>query len=262
MSEINCDSCSNIMENAPDFAINGVTDDVAASLEANTGLNPNLGVLHTNCEDLNDANDCLIGMLSKEIEGADQCDWKEFMTTLLGNTYEMLKAMIASDCGAWQAVDNVQEEMDELIRNAYSYIQVRGSADSESSGLSHTKVTLNTVDISNDPDNIFSFSDGGVKIAQAGVYRVSGSVYVLPTADTRAVGCYIYTGTNYASSAEVTGGLYGVGEGSMSRPVYGGAKLVSLNANDIVFMCSRTTSDIGTHSPSNVSTYLLIEKIQ
>lgn len=107
MSEINCESCSNLRENAPGFVVNGVTDDVADSLANNTGLNPNLGVLRDNCEDLNDVNDCLIGMLPKEIEGYDVCDWKEFTKMFLGNMYETLKAMIASDCGQWGKIESM-----------------------------------------------------------------------------------------------------------------------------------------------------------
>lgn len=107
MSQINCGACAELRENAPDFVQNGVTSTVADSLADNTGLNPNLEVLHDDCEDLNLANDCLIGFSTKELESYDVCDWKEFMRKHLGNLYELLKAIIASICGLWLRLEVV-----------------------------------------------------------------------------------------------------------------------------------------------------------
>ena len=114
MSEINCDACSNLRDSAANFINNGVTDKVAASLADNTGFNPDLEVLHENCEDLNDANDCLIGMLQREIDSYDVCDWKDFMGAYLGNNYEVLKAIIASDCGQWSNIEELLEKTSTL----------------------------------------------------------------------------------------------------------------------------------------------------
>jgi len=102
MSEINCSACSDLRTDAAEFVANGVTEEIADSLALNTGLNPNLSPLHDNCTDLNNANDCLIGFLPKQLEAYDVCDWKDFMKKLLANQYEMLKAMIASECGLWE----------------------------------------------------------------------------------------------------------------------------------------------------------------
>lgn len=114
MSQINCDSCANLRESAANFIANGVTDKVADSLAENTGFNPDLEVLHENCEDLNDANDCLIGMPQKELKGFEVCDWKEFMDMYLGNNYEMLKAIIASDCGQWDKIDELLDKVSSM----------------------------------------------------------------------------------------------------------------------------------------------------
>lgn len=105
MSELNCEACNELQEYAPDFIDYGVTDEIAASLAANTGLNPNLDVLHEDCEDLNDANDCLIGTLPNTVESYKVCDWQEFMLNFLGNLYNLLKAMIASICGLWKKLE-------------------------------------------------------------------------------------------------------------------------------------------------------------
>lgn len=115
MSTINCDSCANLREYAPEFVQNGVTSRVSTSLKNNTGFNPSLSVLHKNCEDLNDANDCLIGRLPQALAGYDVCEWKEFMGALLPNQYEMLKALIASDCGQWDTLEPLCESIDNIL---------------------------------------------------------------------------------------------------------------------------------------------------
>lgn len=119
MSTINCDSCANLREYAPEFVQNGVTDTVAASLKNNTGFNPALTVTRDDCEDLNDANDCLIGRMQDEVEAYDVCDWKEFMSKLLPNQYELLKAIIANDCGQWAMLDRLCSGLDGLARSFY-----------------------------------------------------------------------------------------------------------------------------------------------
>lgn len=115
MSEISCSACTDLMEYAPIFAQNGVTTEVAASLKNNTGFNPALTVLHDNCSDLNDANDCLIGRLGDEIKAYDVCDWKKFMGKFVPNLYEMLKADIASGCGAWSKIERLCSSVDGIF---------------------------------------------------------------------------------------------------------------------------------------------------
>lgn len=107
MSEMNCSACSELRENAPAFIRSGVTEEIAESLENNTGLNPNLSVLHDNCTDLNNANDCLVGRMADEVEAYDVCDWKVFMKDFIHNLYEVLKAILASMCGLWERSENI-----------------------------------------------------------------------------------------------------------------------------------------------------------
>lgn len=115
MSKVNCDSCANLREYAPEFVQNGVTDNVAASLKNNTGLNPTLTVLHRDCQDLNDINDCLIGRAKDELPAYDVCDWKDFEGKLLSNLYESEKAQIASICGLWDRTDRLCTGIDSLF---------------------------------------------------------------------------------------------------------------------------------------------------
>lgn len=104
MSQQSCSACNDLREYAPEFVVNGVTDNVCESLQANTGLNPNLDTKHTDCEDLHDVNDCLVGNMDDEVEEFEVCDWKDFMHQFIPNLYETLKAMICAICGLWKAI--------------------------------------------------------------------------------------------------------------------------------------------------------------
>lgn len=128
MSTINCDACNELREYAPEFVQNGVTTNVATSLKNDTGFNNSLTVAHTDCEDLNDANDCLIGRMDQEIEAYEVCDWKTFMHKLLPNFYELLKAIIASICGLWTNVHNLWTRTDRLCTSIDGLLGlIRGS---------------------------------------------------------------------------------------------------------------------------------------
>lgn len=116
MSNISCDACNNLREYAPEFVQNGVNENVCASLMNNTGLNPGLTVLHDNCDDLHDVNDCLIGRMTDELEAYDVCDWKDFMQKQNSNLYETLKAIICSTCGLWKKLCESLASMLALIR--------------------------------------------------------------------------------------------------------------------------------------------------
>lgn len=101
MSAKSCSACNDLRSNAPEFTINGVTDEACESLAMDKGLNPDLDPQRTDCDDLHDINDCLIGNMDDEVESFDVCEWKDFMHQYIPNTYETLKAMICSDCGQW-----------------------------------------------------------------------------------------------------------------------------------------------------------------
>lgn len=122
MSNRNCDACSNLLTDNAEFATNGTTATVQESLKENTGFNPNLTVLHTDCEDLNDANDCLIGNMIDEVDAYDVCDLRTYIKKFTSNLYELLKAIIAAICGLWEKVeellnrsDNACAAIDELV---------------------------------------------------------------------------------------------------------------------------------------------------
>ena len=112
MSNIDCQSCADLRNEAPSFIQNGTTPEIALSLSKDTGFNPHLTVLHDNCEDLNSANDCLVGRLAQEIESYSNCEWRDYMRNLVPNLYELNKAMIAGDCGQWDRLAELCEKLE------------------------------------------------------------------------------------------------------------------------------------------------------
>lgn len=121
MSQIQCDSCTDLRDYAKEFVAHGVTDTVANSLKNNTGLNPNLTVLHENCEDMADVVDCLVGRM-QDLSQYQNCDWKEYVGKLVPNLYETFKAVNANDCGQWEKLKKMDEMLD-LIKAIWDKLQ-------------------------------------------------------------------------------------------------------------------------------------------
>lgn len=109
MANKNCQACDDLREYAPEFVLNGVTDNVCASLKNNTGFNPSNN--RNDCTDLDDANDCLIGNMESEVDAYDVCDWKEFMKKFIPNVWTVKKAIICAICGIWTKIKALQDAM-------------------------------------------------------------------------------------------------------------------------------------------------------
>lgn len=101
MSLIQCDACEELRQNAPNFMINGLGEEEIESLTDNKGLTGS----STNCNDVNDMNDCLIGMMEKEVSSYEACDWKPFTKRLIANLWTVLKAIISWLCGVQCSVE-------------------------------------------------------------------------------------------------------------------------------------------------------------
>lgn len=112
---MDCNACSTLCETSPEFVTNGVTEKICTSLQNNTGLNPELEVLHENCEDFEVMNDCLIGKMDKEMDSFPNCDWKKFLHKFIPNIYEYLKALNCSLCGAWSNVRCTLTSLKKLV---------------------------------------------------------------------------------------------------------------------------------------------------
>lgn len=107
-----CSACNKLKEQNAEFVLNGITISMYNSLKENKGLKASLG--HTNCEDLNDMNDCLLGSLYDKIEAYDVCDWREFMKEYLANQQSINTALIASDCGQWEEINKIWIEINNI----------------------------------------------------------------------------------------------------------------------------------------------------
>lgn len=112
MSKPSCDSCNNLMELSPQFIQNGVTDNICASLKNNAGFSNS--TTRTNCDDLHDANDCLIGKHRQKLKMFDSCEWPGFMEQFIPNLYELEKAIICSDCGQWEKLQVLEDRLEDL----------------------------------------------------------------------------------------------------------------------------------------------------
>lgn len=98
----NCKACTDLREYAPEFVMNGVTDNVCLSLENDNGLGNHED--HTDCDDLHDAVDCLVGNMDDEIEAYEICGWKLYMHKLVPNLHMTIKAVICAVCGLWNNI--------------------------------------------------------------------------------------------------------------------------------------------------------------
>lgn len=103
MANVDCTSCAELREAAPDYAVNGVTTKVCNYLKNNTGLSGG----SDNCTDLDIVNDCTIGMMDQVLDAYDTCDWKDFMHKYIPNDHQMNKAMLCAMCGMQTAIEQL-----------------------------------------------------------------------------------------------------------------------------------------------------------
>lgn len=108
---IDCEVCQELRDTSNIFTLFGITEELCNSLKNNTGLNPNLAVAHDNCTDLTNMIDCLVGRLKEEINIYDPCDYRPMMEILLKNLYTVFTALKCSDCGQWDNIDDLWEQI-------------------------------------------------------------------------------------------------------------------------------------------------------
>lgn len=109
-----------------------------------------------------------------------------------------------------------------------------------------------------------SVVSGGIQVSQSGIYKVSGDVWIRSAT----------TGTTFTRSAEIRKGTDFNNSSTIQKVQYSGEqyttentpiipKLVSLNANDIVFLCARSLDGDGVFFPAPTGnyTYLLVEQV-
>lgn len=213
MANKNCEACSELQENSADFVQNGVTKDICNSLKANTGFNQSSG--HDDCEDLSDANDCLIGNMEDSIDAYDMCSWKTYTKDLVHNLWNVLKAIICSICGLWTRVEKHDCEI-KYLTNGTSFKFGEGS-DGQSYIVAGQGVTF-----LEDSSTQFT-SDVALLYIAGGLLRFQGTFRFHNSSNFNdPVKCYNFDndgkGNNYSSSRSknsvwgTTGALTGGGE--------------------------------------------------
>lgn len=112
MANTNCESCNNLKTYSPNVVVNGMGNTECASLKNDTGLNPSSG--HNDCTDLDHMNNCFVGTLEDEIENYEVCDWRDFAKMLVGNLWNVNKAIICAICGIWSNIHSLWSRTNEL----------------------------------------------------------------------------------------------------------------------------------------------------
>ena len=139
----------------------------------------------------------------------------------------------------------------------YDFYQATGASGTISTTAGTiTPVTLVTTGAVSNGSG-FSISGGGIKVANAGKYRVTASIYILGTNATFK-GVYVKKNNNSTGS---TGELMGLHYPYTASGVQVGPKVVSLAANDVLYLCGRIGGVAGTLYTNNSQTFLLVERI-
>lgn len=209
MATKNCAACADLQDYAPEFVLNGVTDNVCASLANDTGFNPSND--RDDCTDLSDASDCLVGNMDDEIEAYDVCDWKTYMHNLVPNVYNLFKAFSCAVCGLWTNIHSLWSKTNALecavdyLYNGKAFnigeTPTDGSYVVAGKGVSFLKV---------DSSQVLA-SDIHLTYIAGGLIQGSGSLEIHATNFTDHGTCYNYDDDGVyptVSSARKGNGLY------------------------------------------------------
>lgn len=119
----------------------------------------------------------------------------------------------------------------------------------------------------------FTISDGGIQVAEAGHYIVSGAVYMaaLDGSGVTRKTIHIYHGSAsdtfsdaVSHDQEEMSSTDAVSTSGQSAPgaLCMGAKLVTANAGDVFWLACRTVGGAGSYYGGNLATFLMVEKIE
>lgn len=161
------------------------------------------------------------------------------------------------------AVSNGWSLTSYTVPNAYPYLQATGNDTSQRTLTQNAITQIQLVSTGSIGFGTgLTISSGGIQVASAGVYKVSGSVKMrsATTGTTYGRKALITSGSSFSNSTEVTGAGAN-GSDSLLDGVAIPAKLVSLSANDIVFLCAKSLDGEGLAEEHSVETYLLVERV-
>lgn len=231
MAAPDCNACEDLRSHAPDFVFNGVTNKICTSLQNDTGLNPSATVIHTDCEDLDTANDCMVGRMDKELDAYDQCDWKEYMHKFVPNLWQVLKAMICALCGIWKKIHQHDCELGYLIAG-HSF-----AFDEDTSGDAYC-VAGKGVSFLHSQGGGLHTADVRIVYIAGGLMRGVGSYrfYTEDFTDAKAVGNFDNGSTYHVSASREGNSRWGV----TGRPANGGELICEMRFKKSAFPQIRT----------------------
>lgn len=166
--ELNCSACEDLREISPEFALNGLTDDMCESLADNYGLAKNDG--RYSCDDLHDMNDCLVGSMAREVDSYANCDWKKFAKDFIPNLWTTLKGVICTLCGAWAKIKQHDCEIKYLFEGQKFNIKESAQTDEAYIVLGKGCSLYNNDSAEHTTDILLNYIAGGL-------LRLSGSIY-------------------------------------------------------------------------------------
>lgn len=110
--KVDCTACGELQEKNANVIVNGIGTKECNNLKNDEGMSGK----GTDCEELEDLNDCLVGNMDAELEAYDICDWKEYMHKFVPNVWTVLKGIICSICGLWTNVHKIWCWLDNITK--------------------------------------------------------------------------------------------------------------------------------------------------
>lgn len=141
------------------------------------------------------------------------------------------------------------------------YMQATGSSNTQTSFNPGTLTQVQMEVVSFESGDLFTISNGGIKVSEAGIYKVTASAYLHLTGNSTARGMYVMRGTDFSSATEVASFYELKPTGEEYASFSTSPKLVDLNAGDTIFLAVRYLGGSGGYYGGNPSTYLLVERL-
>ena len=141
------------------------------------------------------------------------------------------------------------------------YIQATGSSNTKTNFNPATLTQIPLAVKSFESGNLFSIDNGGIKVSEAGIYKVSASAYLYTTGNSTARGLYVMKGSAFGSATEINS-YYGIKPtGEEYAAMNTAPRLIDLSAGDILFLGVRYMGGAGGYYAGNTATYLLVERL-
>jgi len=106
-----CEACQWLRENAADFVVNGVNEQICNHLAEDRGIDLNNTARQQNATDLQTLIDCLIGMHKDQLRGVDLCAIKDWLDRMMKNLWLLKTAWACNERGQWNNIWDIRNEL-------------------------------------------------------------------------------------------------------------------------------------------------------